>query len=210
MQQELIQENMTIGEVVEKYPKAAEIMTRYGLHCVGCHVSPLETVKQGALGHGMPKEIFRKMMKEVNEFATNGSKQEIDEELKELKERIIQDKMKEVGYKQKMVRDILSLTDTAIKKVKSLIQNEEGVNALRVQVVSGGCSGFSYDLSFVEKGQKDDIEMDAKGLKVYIAKKSIPKLQGVRIDFVDGLQGSGFKIDNPNATGGCGCGSSFS
>src|SRR3989344_8880126 len=104
MQQELIQENMTIGEVVEKYPKAAEIMTRYGLHCVGCHVSPLETVKQGALGHGMPKEIFRKMMKEVNEFAANGNAQE-EQEIN-------------------IEGDIINLTDTAIKKVKSLMQNE--------------------------------------------------------------------------------------
>ena len=59
-EQILITKDMPIGEVVERYPEAAEVLTAYGLHCVGCHVSPFETVEQGALGHGMERQPSRK------------------------------------------------------------------------------------------------------------------------------------------------------
>lgn len=66
---QLIVPTMTLGEIVEKYPQSIDIMMRYGLHCIGCHVSPFETLEQGAMGHGMSEEEFKGLLKELNEAA---------------------------------------------------------------------------------------------------------------------------------------------
>ncbi len=66
---ELITKDMTIGEVVEKYPDAAEVLTNFGLHCIGCHVSPFETIEQGSMGHGMDEATIAEMIKEANKVA---------------------------------------------------------------------------------------------------------------------------------------------
>jgi iron-sulfur cluster assembly protein len=103
---------------------------------------------------------------------------------------------------------MLTMTDSAKSRVKNLINDETGKN-LRVFVQGGGCSGFQYGLAFDEKREGDEeIEMD--GFTVLVDKWSGPYLDGVTVDFVDGLTGAGFKFDNPNATGSCGCGHSFS
>ena len=106
---------------------------------------------------------------------------------------------------------MLQLSDAAVKKVKQLMaaENKEGFG-LRVAVQGGGCSGFQYGLSY-EKDQKDnDQVLEFGGLSVYVDAMSGCYLDDVMIDYVDSLQGSGFKINNPKATGSCGCGSSFS
>jgi len=106
---------------------------------------------------------------------------------------------------------MLKLTDNAVEKVKSLMARENKVGfGLRVAVQGGGCSGFRYGLTY-EKDQKDnDQVLEFDGLKVFVDAMSLMHLDDVTIDYVDGLSGAGFKIDNPRATGTCGCGSSFS
>jgi iron-sulfur cluster assembly accessory protein len=105
----------------------------------------------------------------------------------------------------------LKLTDNAIRQVKSLLARDqlEG-HGLRVAVTGGGCSGFSYQLSFEREEKAGDLILDFDNLKVFIDSASAPFLQGSVIDFVAGLYGGGFKFTNPNATGTCGCGTSFS
>jgi iron-sulfur cluster assembly protein len=105
----------------------------------------------------------------------------------------------------------LTLTDEAIQQVKSLLGRDklEG-HGLRVAVSDGGCSGFSYKLSFEREQKPDDTILEQNGLKVYVDRSSIPYLKGTVIDFVAGIYGGGFKFINPNATGTCGCGTSFS
>jgi iron-sulfur cluster insertion protein len=106
---------------------------------------------------------------------------------------------------------VLQLTDNAVKKVKQLLQAEEKTgHALRVAVKGGGCAGFEYGLTFDEKAGENDHVLEFGDLKVYVDAMSNMYLDGVRIDYADGLQESGFKIDNPKATGTCGCGHSFS
>ena len=106
---------------------------------------------------------------------------------------------------------MLQLTDQAVEKVKQLMakENKEG-HGLRVAVQGGGCSGFRYGLSYEENRTENDHVLEFKGLKVFVDAMSHLHLDGVRIDYVDSLSGSGFKIDNPKATGTCGCGASFS
>jgi len=73
----------------------------------------------------------------------------------------------------------------------------------------GGCSGFQYVLEFEEKASDDDAVYEQDGLKIFVNKQQMAMLRGISIDFVDGLHGTGFKIENPNARKTCGCGQSF-
>ena len=98
---------------------------------------------------------------------------------------------------------VITLTDTAIRKVRELI-------ALRVAVRPGGCSGFSYEMFFDTDRAADDLTVEASGVNVVVDPSSAPLLKGATLDFKDGLQGAGFSINNPNATRSCGCGQSFS
>jgi iron-sulfur cluster assembly accessory protein len=105
----------------------------------------------------------------------------------------------------------LTLTPAAQAKVRQFIKEEEKpeTKALRVFVEGGGCAGFQYGLTIDEKRDGDQI-FAQDGFNVIIDPQSILFLKGISVDYVENLQGSGFKISNPNAKGGCGCGSSFS
>jgi iron-sulfur cluster assembly protein len=106
---------------------------------------------------------------------------------------------------------IVSLTERAAEKISALMGEEPAGEAevLRVAVQGGGCSGFEYALGFDRGAQDGDHEFVLHGVTVVVDPFSAPYLQGASIDFLDGLQESGFKIENPNATASCGCGHSF-
>lgn len=105
----------------------------------------------------------------------------------------------------------ISLTDKAIAKVKEIREAEGlGEQGLRVRVIGGGCSGFSYDLFFEDEVSDVDQTFESGGIKLYVDMMSFQYLEGVEIDYVEGLHGAGFKFLNPNAKSTCGCGSSFS
>ncbi len=103
------------------------------------------------------------------------------------------------------------VTDAAAEKIKTLIAKEgDAHSGLRMGVMGGGCSGFQYKLEFAaESGDLDHI-FETKGVKLFIDMKSSLYLNGVTLDYHDGLMGAGFKIENPNARTTCGCGESFS
>ena len=105
----------------------------------------------------------------------------------------------------------LTLTEIAAAKVRE-IRDAEDIEAsygLRVKVMGGGCAGFQYDLYFDEPADGDNV-FDVAGIKLFCDQMSFMYLMGTTIDYVEGLQGAGFKFQNPNTTGSCGCGSSFS
>ncbi len=105
----------------------------------------------------------------------------------------------------------LTFTDTAVNKVKEIMAQQNPVPAgLRVGVVGGGCSGFSYSMSFENGAGMMDKTFDFGGLKVFVDATSLMYLKGVAVDYVETLEGAGFKFDNPNVKSTCGCGSSFS
>ena len=107
--------------------------------------------------------------------------------------------------------DAIALTERAADKVRDLMAQEPAGEAevLRIAIQGGGCSGFEYALGFDRGAQAGDHELEFHGVKVVVDPFSAPYLQGATIDFLEGLQESGFKIDNPNASGSCGCGHSF-
>ena len=106
---------------------------------------------------------------------------------------------------------LLSLTESAAAKIKELMAEEPDGEAtvLRVAIQGGGCSGFQYGLGFDREAIEGDLEFDQYGVRVVVDPFSAPYLQGASVDFVNGLQESGFKIENPNAVASCGCGHSF-
>jgi iron-sulfur cluster assembly accessory protein len=106
----------------------------------------------------------------------------------------------------------IALTDGAATQVRQFMEQEKvpmESAGLRVAVLPGGCSGFKYGLNIEERPLDDDFVLDVKGLRVFVDAFSAQYLNGTTIDYVSTMQGAGFTFDNPNATGGCGCGSSF-
>ena len=106
---------------------------------------------------------------------------------------------------------LITITASAADKVKELMAEEpaDEVSVLRVAVQGGGCSGFEYALGFDSAAGDGDLELTQHGVTVVVDPFSAPYLRGAQIDFVNGLQESGFKIDNPNVAASCGCGHSF-
>ena len=105
----------------------------------------------------------------------------------------------------------INLTPTAVNTVQQFIQEQgaEDGAGLRVAVLPGGCSGFQYGLNIEDAPESDDEILELEGLKVFVDPFSAQYLEGVEIDYVTTMMGSGFTFRNPNASGGCGCGSSF-
>jgi len=102
------------------------------------------------------------------------------------------------------------LTAKAIEMVKDAIAREGlAGHGIRVGVMGGGCAGFQYSMDFEKEPRPDDLTLEQDGVKLYVDPMSCMYLQGVTIDYVVGLQGAGFKFNNPNAKSTCGCGSSF-
>ena len=106
----------------------------------------------------------------------------------------------------------LGVTEAAAEEIKKFMAGEEGLPetaGLRVRVVPGGCSGFQYSLNIEEESRPNDHVLTSGGVRLFVDMFSAQYLNGVEIDYVSGVMGSGFTFKNPNATGSCGCGSSF-
>ena len=107
----------------------------------------------------------------------------------------------------------LNVTEPAIAEIKKFIAGEDDLPetaGLRVRVVPGGCSGFQYSLNIEEESKSGDFVIDKDGVKLFVDMFSAQYLNGITIDYTSNMMGSGFTFENPNATGGCGCGTSFS
>ncbi len=105
---------------------------------------------------------------------------------------------------------MITLTQKAATHITSLgAYRRNDATCLRIAVVGGGCSGFQYQLSF-DTENEDDQRFESNGIRVIIDRRFIAMLDGIEIDYVESLEGSSFAFNNPNATGGCGCGKSFS
>ena len=106
---------------------------------------------------------------------------------------------------------MISLTDKGAEKVREFLAQQSAVadtSGLRVGVRGGGCSGFQYALAFDEQRDGDTV-FEEQGIRLLVDRPSLPYVKGSVIDFVDGFQGAGFKVENPNVIAACGCGSSF-
>ena len=106
---------------------------------------------------------------------------------------------------------MITLTEKAMKKVATLQEQEGKVGyPLRLRVVGGGCSGYSYSMDFDQAVEEGDVMFENQGVKIVTDPKSLAMLDNAQVDWVDAMTGAGFTISNPNAKGSCGCGHSFS
>ena len=185
--QSRITEDILIGELVEKYPEAVETLLSYGVHCIGCHVSPYESLGDGFRGHGLGEA-------------------EIQEALQKLNEVIVPN----ITTAETPAAEItVSFTSLAAQKIQEAC-SRQNKKALRIAVEKGGCSGYGYLFTLLDAPKEGDLVFGREqGVTVFIDKNSIPRMNGAVIDYHDALTGAGFKVKNPQATGSCGCGNSF-
>ena len=107
----------------------------------------------------------------------------------------------------------VNVTASAAAEIKKFMAGEEDLPetaGLRVRVVPGGCSGFQYSLNIEEESRNGDFIIEQEGVRLFVDMFSAQYLNGIQIDYTSNMMGSGFTFENPNATGGCGCGTSFS
>ena len=186
---ELISKDMPIADVVAKYPSIVDTLQSYGIHCVGCGASTFETIDQGFKGHGMSDTEIEAIVEELNRVAKTAPKP-----------------VSHVHHEG----PVLIVTEKAANKISEMLKQHNKIGwGLRIGVVPGGCSGFQYSMGFDEKATETDKVVEEKGVKIFVDEKSLDKLWGCSVDYVESLQGAGFKIENPNASSGCGCGKSF-
>ncbi len=189
---DFVTKDMLIGEVVARYPQAVDVFLRHGLHCVGCHISPYESVYQGSKGHGMADGEIADMLAEVNAVVSE------------------QEKQARAAENNGEIPPAISLTARAAGQLKKLMSAEgKAGSGLRVLVQKGGCAGSSYEMEFEAAPKEDDVAVAVHGISVFFSKDLEPLIAGTSIDFRESLQGSGFTMRNPNAKRACGCGSSF-
>jgi iron-sulfur cluster assembly accessory protein len=107
----------------------------------------------------------------------------------------------------------LNVSESASVEIKKFLANEDDLpetSGLRVRVVPGGCSGFQYSLNIEEDSRQGDFILEKNGFRLFVDMFSAQYLNGVTIDYTSNMMGAGFTFENPNASGGCGCGTSFS
>ena len=186
MEKQLIKNETTIGEIMLKYPQLADLMANYGMKMTGCGTPYQEQLKTVATAL-MHEEDFSKMLEELNAAAG----------------KIMAEKPKERPA-------TFEVTEAAVDKVKELMK-KQGVSGfnLRVEVKPGGCAGYSYNFSLDDEVKGDDVVIQKNEIKVIVDSASAEALKGSVIDYVESLNRSGFKVDNPNAHAVCSCGSSF-
>lgn len=179
-----IHQQMTIEEILSLFPSKAQRLsqeiTNAGLHCIGCHAATWETLEAGMMGHGMNQEAIDRLVMRLNTLL----EEEVDD-------------------------TTITITNRAAKKYLEILE-EDGKQGwgLRFAERMAGCNGFEYALDYSEKALPDDTVFESMGIQIHVNNCMAKRLLGSVIDYVDGLQGSGFKISNPNVKSSCGCGTS--
>jgi len=179
-----IHRDMTIDSILGLFPQKAQKLsqeiTNAGLHCIGCHAATWETLEAGMYGHGKSDDQINRLLERLNTL--------LDEA---------------VDVTQ------ITMTPRAAKKYLEILaaEGKEGYG-IRFSEEMAGCSGFEYKLDYSKEAAADEEVFISQGIEIHIKKSKVGRLLGSEIDFVDGLQGSGFKVSNPNVKSSCGCGTS--
>lgn len=184
MTQLAIDPQMTIEEILSTFPqksqKIAQALQNAGLQCVGCNAATWETLEMGALGHGMSQEDLQKLVSTLNAILT-----------------------------ESVDLSTITMTGRAANKYQAILASEQKEGwGLRFMEKAGGCSGFEYTLDYSEKALEGDQVFTSQGIEIHIPEAIVDRLLGSEIDYIDGLQGAGFKISNPNVKSSCSCGTS--
>ncbi len=176
-----ITKDMAIGEVVNKYPEAATVMLKYGLHCVGCAVNPFESIESGCLGHGMDEKTISSLVTELNDFA------------------------KEEKPKNK---NGITLTDFAHKKFVQFMKEEKKWDwGVRLNAIINEGGIIEYGMDFALRPEASEEIIENHGIKFFVERDIINVIDGIEIDYINDESGQGFKIEKTkDSAGGCGTG----
>lgn len=182
----MITAEMTIADIFSNFPekgqRLAQEMSNFGLQCAGCSASTVETLEVGVLSHGYTENDLQTLLEKLNQILS-----------------------------APLDSSTIIFTEQGAQRFKSVLKGEDREGqALRLSDKPGGCGGFEYDLGFSEEAGSDDEVFSSHGIEIHVAKSKLARLLGCQIDFVDGLNGPGFKISNPNVQGSCSCGRSQS
>lgn len=181
--QAFVTRDTLIGDMVKKYPAISEVVAKYGIHCVGCHVSKFEAFGQGLAAHGYSSEKIDAIVDEVNMF---------------------------IASRNLAKTELISVSEFAAKKIKQYAEKQGLTNFyLRASVKKGGCAGNTSTLDFTTEKKDDDMIIQAHDVKLLVDPASKPFLDGAILEFVESLNETGFKLHNPNAKKSCACGTSF-
>lgn len=186
MAQLVITRQTTIGELIGNYPEAASVMLEAGLHCVGCHVSPNETIGAGCDGHGMTDEDTNALIAKLNQFCAE--------------------------LENKRPQTAVSVTIPAANKIRELMEKQgKSDHSLRVLALPGGCAGYTYSMRFEPPASigQSDTRFESNGVNIVLDSSAAQMLRGCSIEWQESLEGSKFVFNNPNAKSTCGCGKSF-
>lgn len=180
-----IHRHLTIDQILSMFPfkaqRLSQEITNAGLHCIGCQAATWETLEAGMFGHGMDDAAIDKLVHRLNSLLNEPEANPTT----------------------------ITLTPRAAKKFLSILSEEDKQGwGLRFGDRMAGCSGFEYVLDYSEKAEADDEIFESNGIQIHVNKGSAKRLLGSEIDYVDGLQGSGFKVSNPHVKASCGCGTS--
>ncbi len=185
-----IHAQMTIEEILSLFPHKAQKLsyeiTNAGLHCIGCHAAVWETLEAGMKSHGMGEEAIQRLVDRLNALLEEND-----------------------ACEAASADETITLTPRAAKKFLSILEDEGKIGwGMRFAERLAGCSGFEYVLDYSQKPEPDDVVIHSNGVDIHVCEKMLPTLGGSDIDYLDGLQGSGFKITNRKVKSACGCGSS--
>ncbi len=181
----MIARDWTIDTIFSKHPgkaqRLSQELTNAGLACAGCHAATYETLEAGMYGHGMDDSQIDALIARLNAILAE----------------------------EEPERNTITITERAARKYQAILE-EEGKQGwgIRFEERPGGCNGFEYVLDYSKEAKEDDTLFVSHGIELHVAKAILDRLIGSEIDYLDGLQGSGFKITNPNVRSACGCGSS--
>ncbi|HIJ97926.1 TPA: iron-sulfur cluster assembly accessory protein [archaeon] len=185
----LITKQMPVSEVVEKWPSTEEIMKQLGLNCFGCDGAPVDSIEQVATSLGFQQERVNELLNVLNEEARKTPP-------------------RTSGFDPN-AKYAVEITENAAKKINEIMKNSQKDGyGLKFGVKPGGCAGYSYGLDFQKEATAGEKTLVSHGVNVFVDEKSLPLVNEVIIDYVEALQGSGFKIKNPHAKKSCGCGKS--
>jgi len=173
---EYVTKDTAIGELASKYPIAIGILFARGMHCVGCHASAFETLRQGAEAHGMKPTEIGALVEEINQAIAAD-------------ERKMQESCGDAPVK---------ITEAAGLQFAKIMDAEGKTGfGLRILKPQGGPAG-RFEMDFAQTAGKDDLEFDCRGIRIIVSKKLEQEVRGAVIDFHETVQGAGFTIRNPN------------
>jgi iron-sulfur cluster assembly accessory protein len=171
----LITADMNINEVIEKNPEVTNIFSLYGFHCIGCQIATFETIAQGAKVHAMTPQTLKMMLRDANQIIKENE-----------------------SSSKKQTNSEVEITDKASNKFYELIKKtnkKEGY--IRIAIQKGGCFGIMYSFTVESRKKKGDIVIKKNTVQFIASSNVYNHLKGSKIDFLQTLEGTGFKVTNP-------------